>query len=239
MRRLSILFLAFSFLSTVAISAQKELKEGMIKFEVTDVKSDDPQMAAQLGMMKGTTNDVYFNQEQSITKMNMMGGMMKMTMLANTKEETGTMLFDAMGQKYMIPISAEDKKMNKEKTDEAMGDVEFIYDKEDKKNIAGYDCFKVTIKSPKMEGVEMSAYVTPDITAGAEVMQGIDASKLEGFPLEYTVSQGGQFSMVFTALEVKDEVDPEVFNLDTKGFKEMTMEEFQSAMGGMGGGMGF
>jgi hypothetical protein len=64
-------------------------------------------------------------------------------------------------------------------------------------------------------------------------------AKMEGFPLEYSVSQGGQFAMVFTAQEVLTEVDPEVFNLKTKGFKEMTMEEFQNAMGGMGGGMGF
>ena len=128
--------------------------------------------------------------------------------------------------------------MNKEKSAEAMGDVEFIYDKEDTKTIAGYETYKVTIKSPKMEGMQMSAYITPDIKAGAEVMQGIDAGKLEGFPLEYVVSQGGQFSMVFTALEVMDKVDGEVFDLDTKGFKEMTMQEFQDAMGGMGG-MGF
>ncbi|WP_235298984.1 hypothetical protein [Portibacter marinus] len=237
MKRFSLLLLAMSFFATSALTAQKELKEGVIKFEVTDVKSDDPQMAAQLGMMKGTTNDVYFKDGQSVSKMNMMGGMMKMTMLTK-KDETGTMLFDAMGQKYMIPITAEDKQMNKEKTEEAMGDVEFIYDENDTKTIAGYDTYKVTIKSPKMEGMEMSAYITPDIKAGAEVMQGIDAGKLKGFPLEYVVSQGGQFAMVFTALEVQDKVDPEVFNLDTKGFKEMTMEEFQSAMGGMGG-MGF
>ena len=44
--------------------------------------------------------------------------------------------------------------------------------------------------------------------------------------------------MVFTALEVKNELDPSVFEINTKGFKEMTMEEFQSAMGQMGG-MGF
>ncbi|GLR16509.1 DUF4412 domain-containing protein [Portibacter lacus] len=237
MKRISLLFLAISFLSTFALQAQKELKEGLIKYEVTDVKSDDPQMAAQLGMMKGTTNDVYFMKGKSLTKMNMMGGMMKMSMFSNSDDNTGVMLFDAMGQKYMIPMSADEKAANKEKSEEAMGDLEFIYDRDDKKTIAGYDCYKVTLKSDKMQGVEMSAYITKDITSTAEVMQGIDANKLEGFPLEYTVSQGGQFSMVFTALEVNDDIDTEVFNLDTKGFKEMTMEEFQSAMGG--GMMGF
>lgn len=238
MKRFSLLFLALSFFLTSVMTAQTELKEGFVKFEVTDVVSDNEQMAAQLGMMKGTTNEVYFNSEKSLSKMNMMGGMMKMTMLANLTENTSMMLFDAMGQKYMIPMSAEEKQMNKEKTEEAMGDMQFVYDREDKKTIAGYECYKMTIKSEKMGEMEMSAYITPDIKAGAEILQGIEASKMEGFPLEYIVSQGGQFSMVFTALEVNNELDPSVFDVNTKGFKEMTMEEFQNAMGQMGG-MGF
>lgn len=237
MKRISLLLLVVAFFAFNAVQAQTELNEGVIMFEITDVTSDDPQIAAQLGMMKGGTSDVYFMKGKSVTKVNMMGGMMKTTILSND-DETGTMLFDAMGQKYMIPISAEEKAANMEKSAESMGDFEFVYDKEDKKSIAGYDCYKVVIKSDKMEGVEMSAYVTPDIKSGAEVMQGVDMGKLDGFPLEYTVSQGGQFAMVFTAQEVKKEVDPEVFNLNTKGFKEMTMQEFQDAMGGMGG-MGF
>ena len=68
-------------------------------------------------------------------------------------------------------------------------------------------------------------------------MQGVEANKLTGFPLEYIINNG-MFSMVFSALEVKNEFDMNVFNIDTKGFKEMTMEEFQNAMGGMGG-LGF
>jgi len=197
MKRISFLLLVISFFTSTAIHAQTELNEGVIKFEITDVTSDDPQIAAQLGMMKGGTSDVYFMKGKSVTKVNMMGGMMKTTILSNSDDDTGTMLFDAMGQKYMIPISAADKASNKEKSAETMGDFEFVYDKEDKKSIAGYDCYKVVIKSEKMEGMEMSAYVTPDIKSGAEVMQGVDMGKMEGFPLEYTVSQGGQFSMVF------------------------------------------
>lgn len=238
MRQISFLLLMIAMFTSSAIEAQTELKEGVIKFEITDVTSDDPQIAAQLGMMKGGTSDVYFSKNKSLTEVNMMGGMMKTTVLSNNEDNTGTMLFDAMGQKYMIPITAEEKAASKEKSAESMGDLEFTYDKDDKKTIAGYDCYKVTIKSPAMQGMEMSAYITKDIKSGAEVMQGVDMTQMEGFPLEYTVSQGGQFSMVFTAQEVQTSVDPQVFILKTKGFKEMTMEEFQNAMGGMGG-MGF
>ncbi len=238
MKKISFLLIALSLSLTLSISAQTVMNQGYIKFEITDLISEDEQMAAMLGMMKGSTNEVYFTKEKSLSVMNMMGGMMKMTMLANMTDNTSMMLFDAMGQKYKIPMSAEDKKANIEKSNQAMGNLEFVFDKEDVKMIAGRKCYKVTIKGSNMEGVEMSAYITESIKAGAEVMQGIDASKMPGFPLEYIVNNG-QFSMVFTALEVKDSVDLSVFDVNTKGFKEMTMEEFQSAMGQMGGGMGF
>lgn len=238
MRKITLLLLAFVFVSASAVQAQTKMDEGYIKFEVTDVVSDDPAMAAQLGMMKGTTNEVFFTKERSLTKMNMMGGMMKMQFLANLSEKSSTMFFEAMGTKYMIPMSAEEQEANREKTKATMGDMEFTYDKEDTKEIAGYKCYKMYIKGNGDQAVEMSAYITPDIKAGAEVMQGIEADKIEGFPLEYKVSQGGMFSMVFTAQEIKNEVDTKVFDVDTKGYKEMTMEEFQNAMGQMGG-MGF
>jgi hypothetical protein len=237
MKRFNLFLLLISFFMTGALTAQTTMEEGYIKFEVTDVQAEDEQMAAQLSMMKGTTNEVYFTKGKSLSKMNMMGGMMKMTVLANSEDNTGTMLFDAMGQKYKIPMTSEEKEAMKAKNEGQMGDLEFVYDKEDKKTIVGYECYKMTIKSENMEGMEMSAYITEDIVAGAEVLQGVDASKMAGFPLEYIINQG-QFSMVFSALEISDELDASVFELNTKGFKEMTMEEFQNAMGQMGG-MGF
>lgn len=225
-----------SFISVMSVQAQKNMEKGYIKFEVTDVVSDDQAMAAQLSMMKGTTNDLYFTKEKTLSEMNMMGGMMKVTVLADLVAENATMLFDAMGQKFMVPMSAEDREAMQEKNTEAMGELEFIHDESDTKKIAGYDCHKVTIKGAT-EGFELVAYVTKDIKSSAEVMQGVEANKLNGFPLEYSINNG-MFSMVFSAQEVQDDFDPSVFVLNTKGYKEMTMEEFQNAMGGMGG-MGF
>lgn len=236
MKQLSFLFLLLSFVAISSVQAQEKLDKGYIKFEVTDVVSDDPAMAAQLSMMKGTTNELHFTKEKSLSQMNMMGGMMKVTVLSDLDANSATMLFDAMGQKFKIPMTADDRDAMKEQSAEAMGNLEFEYDKSDTKVIAGYKCHKVTIKG-ETEGFELSAYVTEEIESSAEVMQGVESKQLKGFPLEYIINNG-MFSMVFSALEVKNDFDVNVFNLDTKGFKEMTMEEFQSAMGGMGG-LGF
>ena len=46
---LNLLLLIIPF---VAINAQKTLKEGYIKMELTDAKSDDPNMAMGIEMMK-------------------------------------------------------------------------------------------------------------------------------------------------------------------------------------------
>ena len=237
MKRLGLLLFAVFGFSMFSLQAQDKLNEGYIKYEITDILSEDEQMQAMLGMMKGTTNEVYFNKKQALTKMNMMGGMMKMTFLSNLEDKSGTMLFDAMGQKYMVPMSAEDAKVQEEKMAENTGNIEFEYLKDDVKTIAGYECYRVAMKSTDIEGFEMSAYVTEDIISDANIMQGIESTKLKGFPLEYIVNNG-QFSMVFSAIEILKELDITVFNIDTKGFKEMTMEEFQDAMGQMGG-MGF
>jgi len=68
------------------------------------------------------------------------------------------------------------------------------------------------------------------------LMQGVEASKLNGTPLEYSLSgsqQGISFSMTFTATDIKTSVDQSVFQIDTEGYKEVTLEQMQS-MGGMG-----
>ena len=45
-------------------------------------------------------------------------------------------------------------------------------------------------------------------------------------------------SMVYTTVEIKTEIDKSVFEINTDGYEEQTMEEFTKTMGAMGG-MGF
>lgn len=227
-----VLFSAFN------AQAQKELSQGLIKMELTDVKSEDAAMAAQLGMLKGSTNEVYFNKSNVLTKIDMMGGMMQMNILVDPKTRAGFMLFDMemMGKKLKVNITEEDAKKQKEASKN--NEFKVTYDKADTKVVAGYKCHKAVITSPAMNGASITAYVTEDIKIKADVIQGISSDVLKGFPLEYNVGAKGM-SMVYTTVEIKDTVDPSVFELKTAGYEEQSMEEFQKTMGAMGGGMGF
>ncbi len=233
----AVMALCFSFISNV--SAQKELKEGVITMELTEVKADDPAMQAQLQMMKGSSTVVAFDEKKSVVKMEMMGGMMGMTIVTSNEDKTGFLLFDMsmVGMKNKVNINAED--VAKQKETEAANDMEVTYDKSDTKEIAGYKCFKATISSPDMQGSTITAYLTDEIKIKADVIQGISADKIDGFPLEYSIGGPGM-SMIYTTTDVKFEVDDSMLNVNTEGFEEMSMEEFQNKMKAFGGGgMGF
>jgi len=45
--------------------------------------------------------------------------------------------------------------------------------------------------------------------------------------------------MTVTAQELKSDLDESVFELNTEGYKKMTMDEFQKSLGGMANGLGF
>ena len=231
--------LCLTFISNV--SAQKEMTEGMITMELTELKADSPEMEAQMGMlkaMKGSTNVIAFNAEKSYMKMDMMGGMMGMTTITDRKTNAGFLLVDIgmMGMKNKVIISPED--VDKKKQTEAVNNMKVTYDKSDTKEIAGYSCYKATITSGDGEGPEITAYVTEAIAVTTEVIQGISADLLSGFPLEYGIGAQGM-TMIYKATEVKFTADPALFNVNTDGYDEMTMEEFQSKFAAMGGGMGF
>lgn len=231
------MFVLFLGLTINEAYAQKEFTQGSIKMEVTEVKSDDPSVAAQLDMMKGSTTVVYFDGKKSLTKMDMMGGMMEMAIISDVTTKAGFMLFkiDVLGQKIKIDITEEEAA--KRSAESSMSDIKVTYDKSDVKTIAGYKCHKATIKAPQMGDATIIAYVTDAIKFKTDIIQGIDSKFLEGFPLQYEMGAQG-VSMVYTATEIKDVVDPEVFNIKTAGYETQTMEEFQQTMGALGG-MGF
>lgn len=231
--------LACFVFSAVQMIGQGTMTEGYIKMEITDIVSSDPQIQAMSDMLKGTTQEVYFSGDKGLMVMNMMGGMMKITTLTNAADKSGLMLYEGLGNRYKIPFSSDDAEERQAQTEEQMGAMSFEYDKEDKKNIAGYDCHKVSISSEDMKEFKLEAYVTQDIKTNVSVMQGIEGSKLEGYPLEY-ILDAGQFKMVYTATSIEKTFDKEVFNLDTSGMTEKTMEEFMEIMSSFGGGgMGF
>ncbi len=219
-----------AFVAT-SIFAQKKIKgEGYVKYELTEVNSDDP----MAGMMKGSTMEMHITDKQSYTGMNMMSGMVTMNAYGNEDGSTVT-LMSMMGRKIKMVMSKEEIEAAQKETDKEATKMEYTKYKKDTKVIAGYKCYKVIAKN---DASEMTLYVTDKINIASKnaMTQNLDGDQLGGFPLEFTISQQGM-GMTYSAKEVSGKVDKSVFEYDDEGYKEMTEEELEQM--GMGGGMGF
>lgn len=215
--------------------AQKVLDKGYIKMEISDVTSDNEDMAMMLQMMKGTQTEIHFSGDQYVTSMNMMGGMVSMKTYVNEESKTFDMLMDAMGNKSWVN-STLDEARGSEQAKIAEG-AKITYDKNDKKEILGYNAYKVMIELPGQEGVGITGYITEEIKTKANLMQGMESLKLDGFPLEFVV-KSPEMTMTMKSMEITDKLDASKLKMNTEGFKKMTMDEFATQMGG-GMGMGF
>ncbi len=221
------------------VNAQTDLSEGYIKMEITKVASPDEQMAAGLEMLKGTETEYFFNEANSLVKANMMGGMMEITSLVDNKTEDLVFLMNMMGTKMAVNSTKEerDAQAAKEGTKVDSDDFEITYDEEDTKEILGYKCYKATVANED-SSINFHMYVCEDIKASNKMIQGLQDIDIKGFPLEYVMDMS-QMQMTYTAIEIKDEVDTDSFEVSTDGYQKMTFEEFMEKMGSMGGGLGF
>lgn len=238
MKKFMLSLLAFAFIGLVNSFAQKSLEEARIKYEVTNVKSDDPQMESMLNMMKGSVLEVTFNADKQWTKVDMMGGMVVMNTLNDVKLKKTTLLMDMMGRKIKVEGTDEEFKKMDGNVDPDDIEYEISYEKSNTKEIAGYPCYKAILSS-KHDGVEMNliAYVTDKLKAPKSVVRNVDAKQLDGLPLEYTVETMG-FAMTYTATSVERKIDPSIFTVPD-GYESMSFDEFINTMGAMGGGMGY
>lgn len=234
MKFLSKLFVVILFFSTSYASyAQKTLEQGTVKMEITKADSDDPNMAMGLQAMNGSQTLVVFDGNKHVSVMDMMGGMIKIKVLVEKESNKMNMIFDMMGNKTWVESELDKAQSEKEKTVAAQTKIEV--DKNTTKEILGYKCYKITMTNPEMDGLSIEAYVTEDIKTKANLIQGFQSVELPGFTMEFNVINP-QMRMTMSAVEVSEKADPKLFELDTKGCKKMTMEEFQKSMAAMGGG---
>ena len=225
-----LMFLTFFSIKTFAQTVTK----GYVKYEITEFKLDekaDPQMAMMEGMMKGTKTKLYFSGEKALTKINSMGGMSIIKMIVD-KDGNSEMYMDMMGQKFLLKMSkADTEKIAEEHKDKKP---EFIHHKDKTKDILGMKAHLVTSKDSDENAPVMELWVTTEIETKGMVSQGMDNEEIGGFPLEYTVSIPGQFSMTTKATKFEKDFDKSVFDFDKTGYPEKSMEDLQNM--GMGGG---
>ena len=122
--------------------------------EIVDASSTDSQVATQLEMMKGTKISVSYMGEKSLTKMNMMGGLINVDVKMSENGDMD-MYMDMMGQKMWIPSTKAE--LDLAKAEAGASDPEFVYDESDTKEIAGFQCYKVTMTNPDAEGFKLEA----------------------------------------------------------------------------------
>lgn len=230
--------LSFLIAAMPMIGLFAQMTKGYVKIEITEATSDNEQMAMGLEMMKGSETEYFFDAENYVTKMNMMGGMVSMENHINVKTKKMDMLMDAMGNKMWIDSNMDEAKAQGQ-GQLTNADVDIKYDKADTKVIQGMKAYKFSMKVPNPQmPMDIEGYITEEISSEGNLIQGMENVKFAGFPLEFTL-KNQMMTLKMEATEVKKDVDASVFDLKTDGYKKMTLKEFQAAMGGMGGGMGF
>mgnify|MGYP001006254886 CR=1 FL=1 len=177
-----------------------------------------------------------FSPEKSFTKAVMMGGMSETSVLIDNKQKTNIMLMSIMGQKMKIDMNEEELKDMQSGGQGDLSGVEYKHSKDQVKEILGFKCHKVEVIIKDSNEMGMTFWVTDQLKTTAHVSNGIQTEMLEGFPMEYVISMAGQLKMTMTSTVFEKEYDDSIFNLDTTGYKEMTLKEFMDTMGSMGGG---
>jgi hypothetical protein len=224
----------FSIICLLVLSynTHAQASQGTIMMEVTSVSSDDPQAQMMLESMKGATTEICYQGDKNALTMSMMGGMININAVSDKTANKFDMLMDMMGQKMWVNDKLDATSSPEQKETNARLKIE--YNKEDKKSLVGYDCYAFKISDPENPEMLITGFVAPSLKVSFTPIQGLSELVLDGFPLEYTASaMGGK--LVNTAKSYDKNVVDSKFALDTKGFTKMTMEEFKSKMGGMGG----
>lgn len=226
MLKLGFLMLAVLTLAAPAFG-QKKIKEGTVKFEMTTEGSE----SAELAMLGGSTLDFYFDGKQQRMDMSLLGGMMKVQTIVPIKNpKDGAILMDVLGQKIQIVDYGEDEISNNYNFMNVDGIETVAYDEGDKKEIAGYSCYKAVAKLDN--GTTMKYYISEKIKPPSGVKKKDNKVVLKGYPLEMTIDTGQGFEMVFKATEVSNKLPDGIFNIP-EGYQKMTMEEFQKQSGGL------
>jgi hypothetical protein len=212
----------------ISLSVFGQMNAGYIKMEVTDVTVNSPEMAQMAGMMKGTTQEIYFMDGKQRMDMSMMGGMVKITTFTNQGDGKMDMLYDMMGTKMHVETSVQE-------SEESMDDMDFKVEvvEGDRKKILGYDCKRVVVTlDTDMGDVKVKMYVTDQISVPSSFVQSVKSGVIPGTPL-LVETEMGPMTMKFEAKSVGKEVDKGKFSIPTDGYKKMSMSEFQKQMGGM------
>jgi GLPGLI family protein len=208
------LFFVLSVLMFSSFVGGNEFFTGKI---IYDIKYENlPAEAKAYASMMPNKSIYYFNNAKSRVETEPKG-MLSNVIITDYENKKMRILMEVMGNKMQIVNDSEIGNEEKETP-------EFQTTTETKK-IAGYECKKVLMKT---EDATISLWVSDKINAYNKNGQ---YKGLEGFPLEFTVSQQGM-SIIYTASKVEPgKVESKLFDIP-KDYKEVTQEELMNMFGG-------
>jgi len=213
-------------LSSVVSFAQ--MTEGHISYKI-DISTDNPDMQMIVGMMQGSTLDVYFKEKTTRSEMKM-GTMMNIITITDETTENVLMLMSGMvGQNAIKTSLTELEEQNT--TKENPFTVTLV---DETKVIEGYTCKKAILTSE--EGLESVFWYTEDIDVSKKGQSYLN-DQVPGFSMQFEF-YNGPMKMSMTVAKIEKSLDKKqkttLFDMSIpEGYKEMTMEELQS-MGSMG-----
>lgn len=216
---------ACSILAVLLTHAQNAF-EGKVVYDIDFSGSGLPQQA--LDMLKGAEAVTFIKASKRRVDINM--PMQSSSSFVDSKKKTVTTVMEIMGQKYLIPMTKADLQKEEEKRPKTT-----ISYTEEQKEIAGYVCKKATVNQKSADGKEDNfiVYYTTEIPT-SEIKSIYPG--LKGFPMEYTVMQGG-IKMTFSAKSVAKEAIPDTkFDLPKEGYTKISMEDFKKQMEQLGAG---
>ncbi|MEY4604319.1 MAG: hypothetical protein RIT43_1611 [Bacteroidota bacterium] len=222
--------LLLTFLTVASIFvANAQLKEGHIVYKIEST-TDNPDMEMAVGMMQGSTMEVYFKDKATRGEFKM-GSMMTTTTISD--ETSGDVLMLMSGMMGNMAIKSNNKDQKTTDVDSVASNVEVTITKETKV-IEGYTCKKAIVTDD--EGDIANFWFTEEIIVSKKGQNSL-SDDVPGFPMQFEINKGGMtMSMTVTKVETSlPKNSKELFSMTIpEGYKEMTPEQMkQMGMSGM------
>lgn len=221
MKRLIMTLLAL----VVTISTlNAQITEGHVSYKI-DATTDNPDMQMAIGMMQGSTMDVYFKDKSTRSEMKTGTIMTVITITNETSDEALMLMSGMMGNKA---IKTKVSEMTAKSEEMPQFEVELV---NESKEILGYSCKKAILTDES--GTETTFWYTQDFTVSTKGQNAFN-DKIPGYPMQYEIIRNDmKMTMTVTAVEMKLDKKKagDLFQMTIpEGYTEMTAEELK-AMG--------
>jgi len=235
------LFIVLSLgLLFISCSDSNELKEGMIRYELSLGNAENDSLSNKKGaidMFSEFEMNVYFKKGKTLVESNMMGGGMNFKVLYDPENQDTLVYLEMMGNKYKTKNAS----LSSNADNVVITNVE-IFENE-RKDIAGYDAYKV-VSSMEVDGKEMNsvAYITEEFFFDGKINTGMIQSEqalfdtedllgIKGTILEQMITTKsiiGSIPVRILAAEIATTIDDKVFNINDEEYNPLPTDAFSN-----------